>query len=66
MEFLFGYDIISKKEVKNMQNLKSFVAKIAKNTAENALKRDANSTTCTAVYQPKAPASLDKFKKHND
>lgn len=49
-----------------MQNLKSFVAKMAKNTAENALKRDANSTTCTAVYQPKAPASLDKFKKHND
>lgn len=49
-----------------MQNLKSVFAKLAKTTAENALKRDANSTTCTAVYQPKAPASLDKFKKHND
>ena len=25
-----------------------------------------SSTTCCAVYQPKAPASLDKFKKHID
>ena len=31
-----------------------------------ASKRMAISTTCCAVYQPKAPASLDKFKKHID
>lgn len=49
-----------------MKKLKSIVAKAAKNTADFALKRDANSTTCAAVFQPKAPASLDKLKKHND
>lgn len=49
-----------------MKNLKNSVSKMAKNVAEKTLKRDANNTTCFAVYQPKAPASLDKFKKHND
>lgn len=41
-------------------------AKIVKKSAESALKRDANSTTCWSVYQPKAPETLNKFKKHND
>ena len=40
--------------------------KMAKKSAENALKRDANTTTCSAIYQPKAPAALGKYKKHND
>lgn len=30
--------------------------------ANNSLKRDANSTTCGMIYQPKAPASLKDFK----
>lgn len=49
-----------------MKNFKSALTKMVRNTAEIVLKRDANSTTCAAVYQPKAPASLDKFKKHID
>ena len=30
---------------------------------EKELETDANTTTCVWVYQPKAPAALDKFKK---
>ena len=45
-----------------MNRNKIFFAKLAKATAEHALKRDANSTTCVAVYQPKVPAKLDMFK----
>lgn len=48
-----------------MEKLKSTISKLAKNSAEFALRRDANSTTCTAVYQPKAPALLNKLKKHD-
>ena len=45
-----------------MNKGKMMVAKLAKITAERALAKDANSTTCVAIYQPKAPANLDKFK----
>lgn len=45
-----------------MNKGKIMVAKLAKITAERALVRDANSTTCVAVFQPKTPANLDKFK----
>lgn len=41
--------------------------KLSKSLLEKAvgasLKRDANSTTCHHIYQPKAPASLKKFSK---
>lgn len=30
---------------------------------ELTLKKDANSTTCGFIYQPKAPAELKKFSK---
>lgn len=46
-----------------MTNSKKATAKFAKKIAEKALKRDANSTTCAAIYQPKAPANLERFKK---
>lgn len=49
-----------------MKKLKSVVSKMAKNSANLALRRDTNSTTCAAVFQPKVPSSLDKLKKHND
>jgi cyclic lactone autoinducer peptide len=49
-----------------MKKLNSVISKMVKSTAEKALERDANVTTCAAVYQPKAPASLEKFKKHID
>jgi cyclic lactone autoinducer peptide len=42
---------------------KKTTAKVVKIVAKKTLRRDANSTTCTAIYQPKAPASLSKFKK---
>lgn len=38
-------------------------AKFVKKVAEKALRRDANSTTCTGIYQPKAPTNLERFKK---
>ncbi len=42
-------------------------SKVVKSVAEKELRRDANSTTCYAIYQPKAPSSLVKFKdKRND
>ncbi|MEE0007037.1 MAG: cyclic lactone autoinducer peptide [Eubacterium sp.] len=49
-----------------MNKIKKALLSTSKNLAISSLKRDANSTTCTAIYQPKAPASLDKFKKHID
>lgn len=56
----------NRKEGNSMKKaLKSF-AKVAKKSAVSALKRDANTTTCTAIYQPKAPVALSKFKKHNE
>lgn len=46
-----------------MKNGKILAAKIAKNAAEKALRRDANQTTCSIMFQPKAPAGLNRFKK---
>lgn len=46
-----------------MMKTSLFFANIAKKSAENSLKRDANTTTCSAVYQPKAPKDLKKFSK---
>lgn len=45
-----------------MKSKKSLVAIVAKKAAEHALRRDANRTTCTSIYQPKAPAELIRFK----
>lgn len=52
-----------RKEVVFMAKNKKLFAKVAKNMAEKALTRDANSTTCAAIYQPKAPVGLERFKK---
>lgn len=46
-----------------MKSQKKIFTKAIKIMAEKSLSRDANSTTCMAVYQPKAPASLKKFSK---
>lgn len=43
--------------------LKKATIKIVKASAVIELKRNANSTTCAAFYQPKAPAALERFKK---
>lgn len=52
-----------RKEVFVMSDKNKTIAKLAKRTAEHALRRDANQTTCSFFYQPKAPAQLDRFKK---
>lgn len=46
-----------------MKKFAEIAARAAKKQAESALKSSANSTTCTSVYQPKAPAALKKFSK---
>lgn len=46
-----------------MMNKKSVVEKTFKRVVEKTLVRDANRTSCAVVYQPKAPAKLDTFKK---
>ncbi len=43
--------------------MKKIISTIAKKSVETSLKRNANSTTCSFVYQPKAPDSLKKFSK---
>ncbi len=37
--------------------------KMVKSIVEKFVRVDANSTTCIAVYQPKAPAMLKNFSK---
>lgn len=36
---------------------------LVKKAVYTSLRRDANSTTCSTIYQPKAPAALKKFSK---
>lgn len=54
--------LLCTQEVVNMM-LKKATIKIVKASAVIELKRNANSTTCAAFYQPKAPAALERFKK---
>lgn len=63
--FFKGCASLRGKEVITMKNGKILAAKIAKQAAEKALRRDANQTTCAVLYQPKAPAGLNRFKKGN-
>ena len=42
---------------------KKIVEKTLKKAIEKTLIVDANRTSCSIVYQPKAPAKLDSFKK---
>lgn len=42
---------------------KSFAEKTFKKVIEKTLTADANRTSCAIVYQPKAPAQLDSFKR---
>lgn len=43
--------------------MKEQTRKIVKTVVEKFVRVDANSTTCIAVYQPKVPQMLKKFKK---
>lgn len=42
---------------------KNIAEKTFKKVIEKTLIADANRTSCAVVYQPKAPAKLDAFKK---
>lgn len=46
-----------------MKKIEKSLLAVTRKMAISSLKRDANSTTCCAVYQPKAPANLKKFSK---
>lgn len=46
-----------------MKKIEKALLSASKKMAVSSLKRDANATTCTAIYQPKAPADLRKFSK---
>ena len=46
-----------------MKTQKKEHTKIVKTIVEKFVRVDANSTTCMAVYQPKAPEMLKKFGK---
>lgn len=46
-----------------MKKMENAFLEASKKLALSSLKRDANATTCCAVYQPKAPAELRKFSK---
>ena len=48
-----------------MKKGKLILANIAKAFAETSLKRDANQTTCSIIFQPKVPDGLQRFKKEN-
>lgn len=43
---------------------KNILEKTFKKAIEKTLVADANRTSCAIVYQPKAPAKLDAFKKN--
>ena len=45
-----------------MESKKRLLAEVARKAAEKVLRRDPNSTTCFGIYQPKAPAELERFK----
>ncbi len=46
-----------------MTDKKNLVFTLVKGLAETSLRNDANRTTCSLIYQPKAPVELYRFKK---
>ena len=46
-----------------MKKTNKIFAKVINKAVEKTLTADANRTSCSIIYQPKAPAKLEKFKK---
>lgn len=44
------------------QNISKKTAKAMTNVLNRVLKVEANSTSCSVVYQPKAPKALERFR----
>ena len=51
------------REVIFMKDSKNKSAKLMAKALDGVLRAEANSTSCFIVYQPKAPKSLEKFRK---
>lgn len=49
-----------------MKKANEIFVKVIKSTVEKTLTADANRTSCAIIYQPKAPAKLDVFKKNKE
>ena len=49
--------------MKNSKRIQMAASSVVKKLANSELKRNANSTTCGAIYQPKAPVTLKMFSK---
>lgn len=48
-----------------MKKAEIWATKVIKKVVENTLVADANRTSCAVIYQPKAPAKLEAFKKNS-
>lgn len=46
-----------------MKKIDVVLTNVMKRACDKSLQRDANSTSCTIIYQPKSPATLKKFSK---
>lgn len=46
-----------------MKKINEMFGKILKNAVTKSLEKNANSTTCGVIYQPKVPLDLKKFSK---
>ena len=55
---------LQREEVGDMKKKWTLAAKLARKAAEKALQRNANSTTCFGIYQPKVPQNLKQFKSN--
>lgn len=53
------------KEMRTMKKTKDFARKALKKVVEKSLVADVNRTSCSVIYQPKAPAKLENYKKTN-
>lgn len=49
--------------MKNSKKAQMSASYVVKKFANLELKRNANSTTCGAIFQPKVPSALKKFSK---
>lgn len=46
-----------------MAKIKKTIADLTKRQIEKSLEKNANNTTCTVIFQPKAPAALKNYSK---
>ena len=54
---------VGRRSTMGEKSLSKQAAKLVTGTLNKMLKVEANSTSCLMVYQPKAPKTLEKFKK---